>query len=101
MSHKKPSVDNVYRLPFLASRLHSFYKLVRLPYRVHYAILTTAPVDIKTRLQEGDAPLKSKSVPIFLTRTALSFLSVQSSQQRLLHRSVDRFFLWGTLSLAH
>src|SRR6266478_1980032 len=55
---------------------------------------------IKTRLQQGDAPLKTKSAFPVLMKTTLNFLSVQSSRCRSLHHTVDRLFLRGTRSLA-
>jgi solute carrier family 25 protein 38 len=55
---------------------------------------------IKTRLQQGDASLRTKSALPVLMRTILTFLSVQSSRCRPLHHAVDRLFLRGTRSLA-
>jgi hypothetical protein len=60
-----------------------------------------SPVDlIKTRLQQGDASLRTKSALPVLMRTNLTFLSVQSSRCHSLHHKVDRLFLRGTRSLA-
>jgi hypothetical protein len=61
----------------------------------------TLAVDlIKTRLQQGDASLGTKSALPVLMRTTLTFLSVQSSRCHSFHHTVDRLFLRGTRSLA-
>jgi hypothetical protein len=86
---------------FPDSRLPSSFNPVRSSFaallaRPHEAL----PVDlIKTRLQQGDASLGTKSALPVLMRTNLTF-SVQSSGCHSLHHTVDRLFLRGTRSLA-
>lgn len=59
------------------------------------------PVDlIKTRLQQGDASLRTKSALPVPMRTNLTSLCVQSSRCHSLNHTVDRLFLRGTRSLA-
>jgi hypothetical protein len=83
-----PPLSTLYVPPFLRVLNHA---------RPHEA----PSVDlIKTRLQQGDASLRTKSAFTVLMRTNLTFLSVQSSRCHSLHDKFDRFFLRGTRPLA-
>ena len=64
-------------------------------------LLTTLLVDlIKTRIQQGDAPLAKMSALFALLRPNLTSLFIQASWRHSLHHAIDRFFLGGTRSLA-
>ena len=78
-----------------------FQPCTSLPSCAFYLSHEAPPVDlIKTRLQQGDASLRTESVLPVLMRANLTFLSIQSSWCYSLHHAVDRFFLRGTRSLA-
>ena len=87
---------------FPDSRVLSSYNLVRpfLPARLARPHEVSLVDLIKTRLQQGDASLRTKSALPALMRINLTFLSVQSSRGHSLHHSVYRLFLWGARSLA-